>query len=92
VNRQALASHARLNQLGPLELRGRTRPQLLDDLKFGKTVPNVVDYSTKIKMLDPTFELTDAERDERTARYSAFIRRRADAEAASQRRHDRTFP
>lgn len=66
-------------------------PDLFDDLKYGRIVPDVISYEEKIRKLDQSFVVAPLEAVKRSKRYSDALRREENRKREEQLRRDRIY-
>ncbi len=66
-------------------------PDLFDDLKYGRIVPDVISYEEKIRRLDQSFVVAPLEAAKRSKRYSDALRREENRKREEQLRRDRIY-
>jgi RHS repeat-associated protein len=64
-------------------------PKLFEDIMYTLSVPDVLDYSDKVHILDSSYVVDPAEIAKRQARYQEYLKREANRKREEQRRRDR---
>ena len=66
-------------------------PDLFDDLKYGRVVPDVISYEKKIRKLDESYVVAPLEAAKRSKRYEDALRREENRKQEEQLRRERIY-
>ncbi len=67
------------------------KPDLFDDLKYGRVVPDVISYEKKIRKLDESYVVDPLEAAKRSKRYEDALRREENRKQEEQLRRERIY-